>query len=195
MTDQKHASWIEFLKRERSRLIRYVRSRIDDAADRESEDIVQDVVLGLFEKADISAPVENLAAYVYQSLRNRVIDAMRRRKGGHQSLDAELPGDTGSTLADFIADMAYDIEIEFDRKEFNRDLNTALSMLDEKSRSIVVATEVHGLTFKNLSEERKVPIGTLLAHKSRAMKKLREALVEIDPVHYLPLVKEGDSYE
>jgi RNA polymerase sigma factor (sigma-70 family) len=192
---ERQASWIEFLKRERSRLIRYVRNRIDDAADRESEDIVQDVVLGLFEKADISAPVENLAAYVYQSLRNRIIDAMRRRKGGHQSLDAELPGDTGSTLADFIADMAYDIEIELDRKEFNRDLNTALSMLDEKSRSIVVATEVHGLTFKNLSEEWKVPIGTLLAHKSRAMKKLREALVEIDPAHYLPLVKEGDSYE
>lgn len=195
MTERQHASWIEFLKRERSRLIRYVRNRIDDAADRESEDIVQDVVLGLFEKANISAPVENLAAYVYQSLRNRVIDAMRRRKGGHQSLDAELLGDTGSTLADFIADMAYDIEKELDRKEFNHDLNTALSMLDEKYRSIVVATEVHGLTFKELSEEWKVPIGTLLAHKSRAMKKLREALVEIDPAHYLSLVKEGDSYE
>src|SRR5512136_1838177 len=106
MTETQRAPWIDFLKKERSRLVRYVRSLIDDAADREGEDIVQDVVLGLFEKADISAPVENLAAYVYQSLRNRVIDAMRRRKPGNASLDAELPGDSGGTLADVVSDIA-----------------------------------------------------------------------------------------
>jgi RNA polymerase sigma-70 factor (ECF subfamily) len=195
MTETQRASWIDFFKKERLRLVRYVRSLIDDAADREGEDIVQEVVLGLFEKADISAPVENLAAYVYQSLRNRVIDAMRRRKPGKASLDAELPGDSGGTLADVVSDIAYDLEKELDHRAFNEDLRAALATLDEKYRGIVIATEVRGLSFKELSEAWKIPVGTLLAHKSRAMKKLREALVNIDPVHYLPLVKEGDPYE
>jgi RNA polymerase sigma factor (sigma-70 family) len=196
MTATQHASWVDFFKRERGRLVRYVRSLIDDAADRESEDIVQDVVLGLFEKADVLAPIENFTAYVYQSLRNRVVDAMRRKKRGHDSLDAELPGDAdaGFSLADLLADMSYDVNKEMDRKEINRDLNTAISMLDENHRTIVLATELQGVTFKELSDEWKVPIGTLLARKSRAMKKMKEALLIIDPVHYSSLFKEGVSY-
>lgn len=193
MTEAQHRSKADFFRRERGRLVGYVRSLIDDAADRESEDIVQDVVLGLFEKADVSAPIENFAAYVYQSLRNRVIDVFRRRRG-QESLDAGIPGDTGLVLADLLADMHYDVDKEMDRREINRDLNAAISMLDENHRTIVVATELQGLTFKELSEEWKVPVGTLLARKSRAMKKLKEALLSIDPVHYSSFFEEGVSY-
>ena len=38
-------SIVEFLTTERGRLIRYVRHLIDDAAERDGEDIVQDVAL------------------------------------------------------------------------------------------------------------------------------------------------------
>jgi RNA polymerase sigma factor (sigma-70 family) len=187
MTEAQHKSKADFFRRERGRLVGYVRSLIDDAADRESEDIVQDVVLGLFEQADISAPIENFAAYVYQSLRNRVIDVFRRRRS-QESLD------TGLVLADLLADMSYDVDREIDRREIHRDLNTAISMLDENHRTIVVATELQGLTFKELSDRWKVPLGTLLARKSRAMKKLKEALLSIDPVRYSSFFKEGVSY-
>ena len=193
MTEAQQKSRADYFKRERGRLVGYVRSLIDDAADRESEDIVQDVVLGLFEKADVSAPIENFAAYVYQSLRNRIVDVFRRRRR-QENLDAEMPGDTGLVLADLLADMNYDVDREMDRREINRDLNTAISMLDENHRTIVVATELQGRTFKELSGEWKVPIGTLLARKSRAMQKLKEALLTIDPLHYSRFIEEGVSY-
>lgn len=61
-------------------MVGYVRHIIDDASDRDSEDIVQDVMAGIFEAADITRPVENLSAYIYRSLRNRVIDIIRDRK-------------------------------------------------------------------------------------------------------------------
>ena len=70
----------DFFRTEHNRLVSYVRSRIDDAADRDAEDIVQDVMLNIFDKADISIPIENLAAYIYQSLRNRIVDLFRKRK-------------------------------------------------------------------------------------------------------------------
>jgi len=52
----------DYFQTEYKKLVRYVRNRIDDAADRDAEDIVQDVVLNIFNKSDISIPSENLTA-------------------------------------------------------------------------------------------------------------------------------------
>jgi RNA polymerase sigma factor (sigma-70 family) len=183
MTETQRASWTEFFSRERKRLVGFVRKLIDDAGDREGEDIVQDVIAGLFDRANVLAPIENISAYVYQALRNRVVDRLRSRRTD-ESLDAELPGDTGLVLADILADIGYDTSGEVERKEINADLSRAMDTLDEKYREIFMATEVHGMTFQELSDDWEVPIGTLLARKSRAIKKLREALLAIDPVHY-----------
>ena len=40
---------------------------------------------------------------------------------------------------------------------------------------------MNGRTFRELSEEWGVPLGTLLARKSRAIAKVREALREFEP--------------
>jgi RNA polymerase sigma factor (sigma-70 family) len=172
-----------FLREERERLVAYVRQRIDDAAERDGEDIVQDVALSVFNAAELAQPIENLSAYVYQALRNRVVDRMRRRRE-QNSLDAPLPGDTGLVLADILTDLKFDAAGDLERKEIAGDIEAAVESLDDKYRDIFLATELHGLSFQELSEEWDIPIGTLLARKSRAMKMLRDALVEIDPDHY-----------
>jgi RNA polymerase sigma factor (sigma-70 family) len=187
MSTTQRASWTTFFARERKRLVGYVRSLIDDAGDREGEDIVQEVALGLFDNADITAPIENLSAYVYQALRNRVVDKMRRRKN-QESLDAPLSGDGELVLYDILADLKYDAAGESQRKEIGMDIECAIESLDDIYREVFIATEIQGRTFQDLSEDWEVPIGTLLARKSRAMKMLREALVEIDPEHYSPLL-------
>ena len=63
----------DFFAKEKSRLVNYVRRWVQDAAERDGEDIVQDVMLNIFDSTDITAPVENLAAYVYRSLYNRAV--------------------------------------------------------------------------------------------------------------------------
>ncbi len=57
-----------------TRLVGYVRAWIADTAERDAEDVVQDVIERLFEKADVTEPVADLTAYLYRSLRNKVID-------------------------------------------------------------------------------------------------------------------------
>jgi RNA polymerase sigma factor (sigma-70 family) len=182
-------SWTEFFERERSRLVGYVRSLIDDAADRDSEDILQDVIAGILEKPDITGPIQNTAAYVYQALRNRVVDYLRRRKK-NESMDAGGESADGGrpALAEILADLKYDAALETERREINRDLNKAIGRLDEYDRDIFIATEFQGLTFQELSDLWDVPIGTLLSRKSRALKKLQKELVTIDPVHYTELL-------
>jgi RNA polymerase sigma factor (sigma-70 family) len=164
-----------FFKTERTRLVAYVRRLIDDAADRDGEDIVQDVMMNLFNMADLTVPLENLAAYVYRSIRNRVIDMMRKRDFDEVSLDAENEGT--ASLKEILRDDRYDIYAETDAKETRESLFRAIDSLDEDYKAIIIMTEFEGRSFKEISDAWGVPIGTLLSRKSRAMAKIREQLI------------------
>lgn len=153
----------EFFQNEYQRLVRYVRSRIDDAADRDAEDIVQDVMLNLFDKADIGAPIENLAAYVYQALRNRITDLFRRRRDP-------------ASLVELVDDNTEDVSDILERKRIRETVCRAIDALAEEQRAVVIATEFEGRRFRELSDEWRVPIGTLLARKSRALDNIKETL-------------------
>lgn len=152
-----------FFQTEYQRLVRFVRRRIDDAADRDAEDIVQDVMLKIFDSADVSLPFENLAAYVYRSLRNRVIDLLRTRK-------------TTESLSDVLQDTRYDTARDLERRQIRDLVCQAIGRLSDNERAVIIATEFDDRSFRQLSEEWGVPIGTLLARKSRALQKIKKEL-------------------
>jgi RNA polymerase sigma factor (sigma-70 family) len=170
----------EFLTLERGRLIRYVRHLIDDAAERDGEDIVQDVALNLFSRADVLMPIETLSAYVYQSLRNRVIDYLRQRREV-VSLDESIDEDGGSSLVHQISETLSDVEKEVTRAELRTSIVSAIEHLSGEQKAVVIETELNGRSFRDLSREWGIPIGTLLARKSRALAKIRESLREFKP--------------
>lgn len=153
----------EFFRSEYHRLVRYVRSRIDETADRDAEDIVQDVMLNLFDKADVGAPIENLSAYIYQALRNRITDVFRRKRNP-------------ATLAELVPPRGEDAAEVLEEKRTREELYRAIDALGDDQRAVVVATEFEGRGFRELSEAWQVPIGTLLARKSRALQRIRETL-------------------
>lgn len=173
-------SIVEFLTTERSRLIRFVRHLIDDAAERDGEDIVQDVALNLFSRADVLMPIETLSAYVYQSLRNRVIDYLRRRRDV-VSLDESIDEDGGSSLIQEISETMSDGEKEVTRTELRKSIVSAIDQLPGEQKAVVIETELNGRSFRELAKEWGIPIGTLLARKSRALTKIRESLREFKP--------------
>jgi len=154
----------ELVGREWQSLVRTVRSRIDDAADRDAEDIVQDVVEGLFERADPMAPIADLTAYLYRSVRNRVVDAYRRRRAPTAPLDGQE------------SDGRYDAPSALERTESLAELHAAIDALPAAQRRVLVATELEGRTFRGLAAEWGVPIGTLLARKHRAIRALKQRL-------------------
>jgi RNA polymerase sigma factor (sigma-70 family) len=165
---------IAFFAAERERLVRYVRRFIEDTAERDGEDIVQDVMINIFARADVTIPIDNLAAYVYQSLRNRIVDYIRKRKD-MVSLDESPVDGQDLHLSDIIGDPRYDWTSEEERLEIRERLFAALEELSDEQREVIIATEFEGWTFRELSEEWGVPLGTLLARKSRALNKIRDA--------------------
>jgi RNA polymerase sigma factor (sigma-70 family) len=165
----------EFLVHEQKQLTLFVRGLIKDTADRDAEDIIQDVVYNLFEKGDISEPIEHLGAYIYRALRNRVIDTFRKRKPD-TSLDEPLLEDEDMRLADVIADTRQDLTQSIEVKDLYDRAMTIVKKMPVRDQALIIATEIEGYTFAELSEMWDAPIGTLLSQKSRALNKLRTAL-------------------
>jgi RNA polymerase sigma factor (sigma-70 family) len=153
----------EFFQNEYFRLVRYVRRLIADTADRDAEDVVQDVMLSIFDKADVTVPIENLAAYVYRSLRNKVIDIFRKKEDM-------------LSLSNVIVDAGSDTVREVERKELMDFVFRAVDSLPVDQRTVLIATEFEGWSFRELSERWEIPIGTLLARKSRALQNIKEKL-------------------
>lgn len=164
---------VSLITKERQRWIGYVRRWIDDTAERDGEDIVQDVIVNLFDRADITNPVENLTAYIYQALRNRIVDYLRKKRE-NVSLDEDLPDKDALTLFDVLPETQAGNTDEATRLDLRRNLVKVFSVLTEEQKAVLIATELEGRTFRELSEEWGIPLGTLLARKSRAIQKIKE---------------------
>jgi RNA polymerase sigma-70 factor (ECF subfamily) len=173
----------EFFARERHNLVRFVRRLIDETAGKDGDDFVQDVMLGIFEKADITRPIADLTSYVYRSLYNRVVDAYRKKKAGSRVLSLDMPvggknrgRERGLALSELLEDERSDVHEALERRWSIEKLHDAVERLDPRSRAVIIATEFEGMSFRELSEEWGVPLGTLLSLKHRALKQIRNRL-------------------
>jgi RNA polymerase sigma factor (sigma-70 family) len=165
-----------FIKRERRRFIAYVRALLRDVSELDPEDIVHDVLIRLLGKPNVDLPFDSLTAYIYRSLRNRVVDHVRVR-GRYVSLDEEpYENQDGSPpkLMDLLRDVEGDALEMLQREEVRRALFEALDRLSAIEREVVIAHELEGFTFRELAARLHTPINTLLSHKARGLKKLKK---------------------
>jgi RNA polymerase sigma factor (sigma-70 family) len=86
----------DVVRRERRRLFRFIRERVDDEGD--AEDILQDVFYELTEAYRLMKPVEQAGAWLYRVARNRIIDRFRKRR---PVAFGEVSGDAGDEEARF----------------------------------------------------------------------------------------------
>ncbi len=157
------------------KLVRYFQASYSDLSEMEVEDIVSDMMTDLLERSEIMGRVENASAYIFQSVRNRVNDYLRRRKKS-VSLEGSLPDEEGNHPRPTIREPSYEITGELEAAEIRRRLGEALDGLEPNQRAVWIATELEGRTFQELSEEWETPLGTLLARKHRANAALQKAL-------------------
>lgn len=165
----------EFFHKEYHNLLRYLRNRFDNLAETDLEDVIADLMLNLFNKADVTGQVENLTAYIYRSLHNRVIDFLRKKKN-MVSLEALVDEETGGAHNDLLADPGNNVEEVITQNEVREKIFEALENLSPKQRAVWIATELEGFSFRELSVMWNEPLGSLLARKHRVTGELREAL-------------------
>lgn len=148
----------------------YAKSRIDDTADRDAEDIVQEVALKLFSRADSLSPIDNIAGFVYNSVRNKIIDLMRKKKK-----ETSLEEDMEKRLFEFTELLYGKTDNEYS-EEMKKELKKAIGNLKPLHRDIIVAIDFEGYTYRELSKETQIPSGTLMSRRHRALSILLKEL-------------------
>jgi RNA polymerase sigma factor (sigma-70 family) len=167
-----------FFRNEYQKLLNFVRKNLDERYFEASpEDIVQDVALGLIDKLDLDTQIGNLTAYIYRSVKNKIID-YRKKKQRTVSIETFTDRKNGNYLLNNVSD-----EISDEEKDYSdmgpELLQQAISQLRPDEQAVIIANEFEQRSFEELSLEWDVPLGTLLSRKHRALAKLYRILLTI----------------
>ena len=152
-----------FFNEEYNSLRAYAQSRINDTADRDAEDIVQEVALKLFSRADDVTPINNIAGFVYNAVKNKIIDLMRTNKR-QVRVDQEME----NRLAVF-SELFYDSPEDSYSEAMKDELKKAIGNLKPHYREIILAIDFEGYTYNQVSLETGIPKGTLMSRRHRAI--------------------------
>jgi RNA polymerase sigma factor (sigma-70 family) len=166
----------ETVSRERARLRSFIRRRVADPG--EAEDILQDVFFEFVEAYRLPEPVEQVGAWLFRVARNRIIDRFRKKK--EESLPQQMcESDDDRWLESALPSSEAGPEAAYARTVLIEELSAALAELPVEQRSVFIAHELDGRSFKELAAESGVPVNTLLARKRYAVLHLRARLQTI----------------
>jgi RNA polymerase sigma factor (sigma-70 family) len=168
----------EVVSKQASRLRNFIRRRVPNDAD--AEDLLQEVFYELVEANRLLMPIEYVTGWLFQVARNRITDLFRKKKPENFS-DAAVADENGELLSieDLLPSADAGPEAAYLRAEMLEELELALAELPEEQRSVFLAHEIQGRSFKELSRETGVSINTLLSRKRYAVLHLRERLQSI----------------
>src|SRR3569833_448587 len=164
------------VRRERGRLLAFIRRRVLDAA--EAEDVLQEALYELVAAHRLMQPVEQAGAWLMRVARNRSIDRFRKKKPellADQGVEFDADDDVGG-LEELLPSPDDGPEAMAIRELMLARIETALAELPREQREVFVAQELEGASFKELAEKWNVGVNTLLSRKRYAILHLRERL-------------------
>jgi RNA polymerase sigma-70 factor (ECF subfamily) len=138
--------------------------------DRElAEEVVQDVFARAWRRAaDYDPRRGSVRTWLYAITRNRIVDARRRaavRPGLAQHEAEEVPADLDS---------------ELEQAVLRWQMAAALTRLSPEHREVIRLAHYGGLTLREISERKGIPLGTVKSRTSYAMRTLRLILDEME---------------
>ena len=159
MTPQ-HNNPTEVFENYRRQLRAFISRRVDSEA--ESEDILQEVFMR-FVQTDTVNPIGQVAAWLFRTARNRIIDHGRKRREERMPQLRDSDDESGfvSEITALLAD------------------DSSSPEMPAAQRDVFCLTEMEGFTFRELAEDTGIPVATLLSRKHYAVKYLRSRLAEI----------------
>jgi RNA polymerase sigma factor (sigma-70 family) len=164
------------VRRERGRLLAFIRRRVLDAA--EAEDVLQEAFYELVAAQRLMQPVEQAGAWLMRVARNRIIDRFRKKKPellADQRVEFD-EDDEPSSLEDLLPAPEEGPEALAVRELLLERIEAALAELPAEQREVFIAQELEGESFKELSERWNVGVNTLLSRKRYAILHLRKRL-------------------
>ena len=178
LTAEQDQSIAQAMERDGGRLRNYIRKHVVDLE--AAEDILQEVFVELVEAYRLVKPIEQVSGWLFRVAKNRIIDRFRGRK--LESLSQARYGeddDAAVSLEDLLPSPDSGPEAAYARNVLLDEIDEALEEMPPEQRSVFIAHEWEGYSFKELSAETGVSVNTLLSRKHYAVLHLRSRLQSI----------------
>ncbi len=168
----------EAFRRERERLLNFIRQRVSRQED--AEDIVQEVFFELMMMNRLMKPVEHLASWLFTVARNKITDLYRKKKplALEDLLRIGTDGDDENQylLADILPSSFNSADNNIMSEAILGTLADALDDLPKDQRNVFIWHELEDKSFKEIVELTGTPLNTLLSRKRYAVLFLRERM-------------------
>ena len=146
----------------------------DDACDAAQQGFVQ--LFGALPDLDLSRPIR---PWLFRTIRNRCIDALRQRRTVSLSTAGEAGEGQSVSLGEHLADPGPLPDDLAERADVQQLLAAAIARLPPRYREVVALRYTTDLTFGELAEVLAVPENTAKIHFHRAKALLRVALRDL----------------
>ncbi|MBW8683742.1 sigma-70 family RNA polymerase sigma factor [Chitinophaga rhizophila] len=135
----------------------------------EAKDLVQDLIIEIWEKRSLSNVQTNVRSYLFQSLRYKCYRHIKTK-------DTE---ETRKNAWSFFQDFVTKSESGLEREELKRSISAAIQTLPLQSSNIFTQVFIEGKKRKEVALDMGLSINTVNVHIHTACKKLQEKLKKV----------------
>lgn len=130
----------------------------------EAEDVVQEVFLMLWQKKETLVLTDSLSAYLYRSVRNRILNIMT-----HQ----QVVGKYLKSIQSFIAEGHYSTDEKVRENELARILEREIDELPPRMREVFLLSREEGLSHKEIASRLGISDKTVKLQVTKTLKILK----------------------
>ncbi|MFO7869228.1 MAG: RNA polymerase sigma-70 factor [Bacteroidales bacterium] len=135
----------------------------------ESEEIVQSIILKLWEHKENAAEIKSLKSYLYRSVRNTCLNYIKHEKIKHQYQDTSWIK---------LKEIESNFIDPYQKTELEEHITNAISSLPERCREVFEMSRFDGLKNKEISNQLDISVKAVEANITRALSSLRKKCKE-----------------
>lgn len=142
----------------------------------DAEDLLSEITLRLVRRLKTYEERGRFEPWLFRIAANMVRDYIRRRKSRPAEVSISSEDDSGMHLADKLPAEVEDAWADMEAAEVSVELNAAMSKMDPTVGQMILLRHFGEMSFKEIAELFKCPLGTVLAKVHRGMKKLKQLM-------------------
>ncbi|MEN3012543.1 MAG: sigma-70 family RNA polymerase sigma factor [Dictyoglomus thermophilum] len=141
------------------------------------EDLAQEVFIKVFKNLNRFRGEAKFSTWIYRITINVAYDYKRKFKEGY-SLDEPIGEDTEDTFEKVISSEEEDPLSIVEKEDIKKKLHKLIKELPKEYQEVLILREYEGLSYEEISEILRCPIGTVESRLYRARKELKEKLLK-----------------
>lgn len=143
----------------------------------DAKDITQEALIKVYKSIHKFKGTSSFSTWLYRIVMNTCKDELKKRKEVMISLDKEIETSEGRMTVE-IGDERHNPAEVMERKEISHVVQEAIGELPDANRMVIVLRDIQGLSYEEISEVVKEPIGTVKSRISRGRSMLKKILVD-----------------